>query len=252
MRELDLHTTDTGSGTPILWIHGYPLSSAVFVPQLEIPGVRHIMPDLPGFGRSSPAEELTIADYARLLQHLLTSLGVDKAIVAGLSMGGYIALALARNAPELVSGLILIDTRETPDTDEARKGRYASIEKVEQEGTRPVIEAMLPKMLTKSAPQDVVDMVQRIMSASTPEGVTSALQAMAERDSAADLLPKLGIPVLIVVGEEDTLTPPSDSERMAAAIPNAKLVKIAGAAHLSNLEQPAAFNAAVSQFLRSV
>jgi pimeloyl-ACP methyl ester carboxylesterase len=252
MDNLDLHVTDTGTGTPILWIHGYPLSSAVFAPQLAIAGARHIMPDLPGFGRSTPpTDEMSIEDYAILCKRLLDHLHVTQAVVAGFSMGGYIALALARLAPESVRALILIDTRETADSDEARKGRYETIEKVENQGTKAVVETMLPKMLSKGAPSSLVHEVRAIMDASSAEGVVAALQAMAERSDSTSLLPELRMPVLIVVGENDTITPPADAERVAKAIAGAKLVTIPNAAHLSNFERPEEFNAAVEEFLRT-
>ena len=245
-----LYTTDQGAGTEILWIHGYPLSSRVFAKQLEIAGVRHIVPDLPGFGRSAaPERDLTIDDYARELIKLLGDRKVQRAYVAGLSMGGYIALAMARLAPERMRGLILIDTRETADTPETRQGRYESVEKVQSAGVRTVVDAMLPKMLTPSAPLSLVEEARSIMTSSSAAGVTTALKAMAERPDSTALLPHLEMRTLIIVGDGDTITPPSDAARMAAAIPNAKLVTIKGAAHLSNLEKPDEFNKAVQLFV---
>ena len=228
----------------ILWIHGFPLSSRVFARQRSI-AATHLMPDLPGFGAAAPPHDvMTMEDYARgvLPQH--------DVILAGLSMGGYIALAAMRVAPERVKGLILIDTRETADNDEQRKARYDSIEKVKKEGIAPVVASMLPKMLTKNAPPELVDEVREIMESSSPEGVIAALGAMAERP-ASDLA-SLNIPTLVIVGEEDSITPPSDAERMADALPNGKLVKIANAAHLSNVEQAAEFNRAVEKWLALV
>src|SRR5688572_3955633 len=151
-----LNVTDTGSGTPILWIHGFPLASSIFERQLAIGGVRHLMPDLPGFGLS-PLEggrlvrpddggrdvrPPSMDDYARLMLDVLDLRGIDRAVIAGFSMGGYIAFALARIAPERMRGLILIDTRETADTEEARKGRYDTIAKVREQGIQPVVDAM--------------------------------------------------------------------------------------------------------------
>ncbi|HVS31484.1 MAG TPA: alpha/beta hydrolase [Thermoanaerobaculia bacterium] len=245
-----LYTTDQGSGTEILWIHGYPLSSRIFAKQLEIPGVRHIVPDLPGFGRSAtPDHDMTVDDYARALLKLLGERKVQRAYVAGLSMGGYIALALARLVPERMRGLILIDTKETADTPEARQGRYESVEKVKSAGVRPVVDAMLPKMLMPSAPLSLVEEVRAIMTSSTAAGVMTALKAMAERPDSTALLPHLDMRTLVIVGDGDTITPPADAARMAAAIPNAKLVTIESAAHLSNMEKPDEFNKAVQLFV---
>jgi pimeloyl-ACP methyl ester carboxylesterase len=247
-----LNVTDLGEGTPILWIHGYPLASSIFENQLAIRSVRHVMPDLPGFGQSRPdGGDLTIDGYARLMIELLDHRGIDGAVIAGLSMGGYIALAIARLAPARMRGLILLDTRETPDTEDARKGRYESIAKVQQEGVKPVVDAMLPKMLTPAAPRDMRERIREIMSSSTREGVITALGAMATRPDASALLPRITVPTLVIVGEQDTITTPADAARMAAAIPGARLVKVPGAAHLANYEKAAEVNRAVAGFIAS-
>ena len=241
----------------IVWIHGFPLSSAMFEKQRALfvdgKGAQHLMPDLPGFGGTPPPErgEIIIDHYARHVLSELDTRGIVKATFAGFSMGGYIALAIARIAPHRMDGLILIDTRETADTPEARQGRYDTIEKVRKEGIGSVIDSMLPKMITAGATQDLRNRVHEIMSASSPEGVMAALAVMAGRPDSTAVLPAIEVPTLIVVGAEDPITPPADAERMAAAIPNAKLVKLAGAAHMSNFEKADEFNAAVVAFLGS-
>ncbi len=246
-----LNVTDLGSGPTILWLHGFPLASSVFEKQLAIPKVRHLMPDLPGFGQSRFTGGATsMDDYARLAIDLLDRRGIDQAVVAGLSMGGYICFAMARLAPERLRGLILIDTRETADTAEARKGRYDTIAKVREQGIQPVVDSMLPKMLTPGAPQAMKDRAREIMTSSSAEGVVAALQAMAERPDSSELLPQIAVPTLVVVGEQDAITPPADAERMARMIPEARLVKIANAAHLSNFEQSEVFNEAVQKYLK--
>jgi 3-oxoadipate enol-lactonase len=245
-----LNVTDLGEGTPILWIHGFPFASGIYEQQLAIRGVRHVMPDLPGFGQSRPqGDDISIEGYARICIDLLHHRGMDRAVIAGFSMGGYVAFAIARLAPERMRGLILIDTRETADTDEARKGRYESIEKVKKEGVRPLVESMLPKMLTPRAPREMRDRVREIMSSSSPEGVIAALRAMATRPDSTPLLQKIAVPTLILVGEEDKLTPPADAERMATAISGARLGRIEGAAHLSNYEKAIEVNRAVGAFV---
>jgi 3-oxoadipate enol-lactonase len=243
-----LNVTDLGEGTPVVWVHGYPLASSVFEQQLAMRGIRHIMPDLPGFGQSrANFGDMTIDDYARVVLEVVDQRGLDRAVFAGLSMGGYICLAIARLAPQRMQALILLDTRETPDTAEARKGRYASIEKVKKQGVQPIADAMLPKMLTADAPQELKDRVREIMTSSSPEGVIAALKAMAERPDSSDV--RIAVPTLIIVGEEDTITPPSDAERMAKAIPQSRVVRIAGAAHLANVEKPDAVNRAIGAFV---
>ncbi len=248
---MNLNVIDSGSGTPVVWIHGFPLSSSVYQPQMSIAGMRHIVPDLPGFGRSPAAEsDMTMETYAQAVLHELDARGIEQAWFAGVSMGGYVCLALARIAPERMRGLILIDTRETADDAQGKKGRYDSIAKVRHGGIAPVVESMLPKMLSASASKELVAEVREIMESSSDKGVISALRAMAERPDSSALLPKLNVPVLVIVGDEDVITPPSDAQRMAAAIPNAKLVIIKAAGHLSQMEKPEEFNQAVKAFVR--
>jgi 3-oxoadipate enol-lactonase len=165
-------------------------------------------------------------------------------------MGGYILLALARLAPQRMAGVILADTRETPDTPDAKKGRYETIEKVKREGVRVVAESMLPKMLTAHAPKAMAEEVKQIMLSSSPHGVVAALTAMAERPDSSATLRRIDVPALVMAGDADAITPPSDAARMAEALPRATPVTIRGAAHLANYEQPQQFNDAVSSFLR--
>jgi pimeloyl-ACP methyl ester carboxylesterase len=169
-----------------------------------------------------------------------------EAVFAGLSMGGYICFAIARLAPERMKGLMLIDTRESADSDEQKKGRYDTIAKVQKEGIAPVVDSMLPKMVISEA---LKPQVRSIMQSSTKEGVIAALRAMAERPDSFELIFGLMTPSLVIVGEKDAITPPSDAERMAKALRNSKLVRVPNAAHLSNFEQPEVFNAAVKGFI---
>ncbi|HEY0590333.1 MAG TPA: alpha/beta fold hydrolase [Thermoanaerobaculia bacterium] len=247
---------DSGTGMAVIWIHGYPLSSAIYQPQEAIPGVRHIVPDLPGFGATPPPSgELTIPGYAEGIVRIMDEKGIRSAVVAGLSMGGYIAMALARQAMERLCGLILIDTRETPDTPDARAKRFEAIETVRAAGTAPVVDSMLPKMLTEATiREDEVKTraVRRIMESASPAGVIAALGAMARRGDASDVLPRIEVPTLVAVGRDDAITPPSDAERMRNAIPGAALVVIDRAAHLSNFERPDEFNRAAGAFLARV
>ena len=226
--------------TTILWLHGFPLTSRVFEKQRAIPHVHHLMPDLP------PLESMD--DYARFAIRQLDEHGVAKATLAGLSMGGYICFAAMRLFPERVNGLILIDTRETADTEEARQGRFQSIESVRDGGTGVVVDAMLPKMVVSPALREET---RAMMMAASPEFVVAALRAMADRPDSSTTLAAIEVPALIVVGDEDAITPPADAERMAARMRNARLVRIAGAAHLSNYEKAEEFNAAVEAWLAS-
>ena len=246
-----LNVTDLGEGTAVLWVHGFPLASSIFENQLAIRRVRHVMPDLPGFGQSRPlGGEVTLDAYARLMIELLDQRGIDHAVFAGLSMGGYICFAAARLAPKRMRGLILLDTRETADTDEQRQSRYDMIAKVQESGSvKQIVDGMLPKMLTPAAPRDTRDRVREIMGSSSPDGVVAALRAMAARPSFESLLPQIDVPTLVIAGEQDPITPPADAERMVNGIRGAKLVRVAGAAHLANYEKAAEVNRAITAFL---
>ena len=246
-----MHHIDSGDGHLIFWVHGFPLSSEVFREQLAIPGVRHVIPDLPGFAATPWRDHVTtLDDYATECVALLDELAVDRAVFAGVSMGGYICFAIARLFPDRVRALILIDTKETKDTAEGKKGRYDTIEKVRASGTAPVVEGMLPKMLTAEAAPDLRARVKDIMESASQDGVIAALGAMAEREDAD--LASIKVPTLIVVGEQDTITTPADAERMKAGIADATLLRLDGAAHLSMMEKPREFNDAVSEFVQRI
>lgn len=238
---------DEGSGFPIVWIHGFPLSSAVFTPQTRIQGYRHIRPDLRGFGATPPPDgEMTMAGYARDVVDVLDRAGVDRAVVAGLSMGGYVAMQMLRDAPARVAALLLLDTHEKPDSEEGRAGRYKSAEDVAKNGTMNVVEAMLPKMVVRE-PLRIV--VRHIMNSATPAGVIAALKAMAERADSTATLRDANVPALVIVGEHDAITPIADAERMVSLMKAAELAPIANAAHLANFEAPAQVNDLIPAFL---
>jgi pimeloyl-ACP methyl ester carboxylesterase len=221
----------------VVWIHGFPLSPRVFDRQHAIRGAAHHFFALP------PEPSVHALAGAALAQV------EGPAVFAGLSMGGYVCFEIARIAPGRVRGLILLDTRETADTAEQKKGRYDSIAKVRAEGTGPIVESMLPKMVRSAA---YAAEVRQIMESVSPDVVTSALEAMAERPDSSPLLPSLQVPVLIIVGEDDAITPPADAERMASLLPNATLVRIADAAHLANVEKAAEVNAAIEAWLQTI
>ena len=170
-------------------------------------------------------------------------------MLVGLSMGGYVAFAMLRRHRARIAGLVLADTRPQADSDEARAAREANARLVESQGIAALVEKLLPGLLSPNAPEAVREEVRRIAAANRPAGVAAALRAMAARPDSTDLLPTIGVPTLVVAGAEDSLTPPDVARAMAAAIPGAGYVEIAGAGHLSNLEQPEAFTAALRAFL---
>lgn len=251
---------EAGSGRACILLHAFPLSADQWLPQLHrVPaGWRLIAPDVRGFRGVGQAfqdvglDQATMASHAADVLQLMNHLDVDRAVVGGLSMGGYIALAVARAAPGRLDGLVLADTKAGADSEDGRAARDATIARVRAEGVDALAEAMLPKLLgetTRRDQPDLVDAVRMLIARNTPEAVVSALGAMKTRPDSAPLLPALGCPALVVCGEEDVLTPPAESDAMAAALPSATTVLIPGAGHLSNLEAPLAFNQALADFL---
>jgi pimeloyl-ACP methyl ester carboxylesterase len=238
---------DNGDGRPIVWIHGFPHASAIFQPQVAIAGVRHIRVDLQGFGASAPPSgPVAMADYSREIIAVLDHLRIEKAILAGISMGGYILMQMLRDAPQRIEGVILIDTRERPDSDQAREDRFKTIAEIEKNGIEPVVDAMLPKMIRNGARRPPF---RDIMMTSTPAGMIAAQRAMSGRPDSSSTLRALKLPALVIVGEHDPITSVDDARRMAALIKGSKRVVIENAAHASNFDQPEAFNRAVTEFL---
>jgi 3-oxoadipate enol-lactonase len=206
-------------------------------------------------GAPSPAAAVCrMEDMAAAAVELLDSRGVETAVVCGLSMGGYVALALCELFAGRVRALVLADTRAGADDDAARRRRLESALEVESRGSAALV-GSVSKLLgadTRSRRPDLVAWLRREIAAAPPAGVGAALRGMAERPDRTPLLPSLAVPALVVVGAQDELTPPPESELLRDRIPGARLVTLAGAGHLSNLEQPEAFNAALRGFLKEI
>jgi len=188
-------------------------------------------------------------DLAALLDHL----GIGRAIVAGLSMGGYIAFAFWRRHPDRVQALVLLDTRAEPDSPQARAGRDAAAARAQQIGTEAFAKEMLPRLLAPDslARPRVVERVLAMMAAQPLEGIVRTLGALRDRPDSRPILPTITVPTLVMVGQQDALTPPTDAAAMVAAIPHAGQVIVPRAGHLSPLENPRAVNVALRAFLYS-
>ena len=247
-----------GQGPAILFIHGYPLDHSIWEHQVaHLDGWTRIAPDLRGMGQSdAPDLGYSMQTYAEDLLALLTAMGVDKVVLCGLSMGGYVAFEMLRRARERVRGLILMDTRAEADTAEGKKARDAAAQQAREGGAEAIAGAMLPKMLaTAPAPgqPELRQKLQRMMAATPVAGILGALGALKERPDSHPLLPTLkGIPTLVVVGEDDQITPVAGARTMAAAIPGAQLRVVSGAGHLTPLEQPDVTTRAVADFLATL
>ena len=245
---------EAGAGWPLVLLHAFPLTAEMWRPQLEhVPADwRFIAPEL---SSAVPARgERTIDDYAADAGALLDSLKVDEAVIGGLSMGGYIAFALFRRSPELFSGMILADTRSHPDSPQGREGRVKMRELVAREGVGAIADQMLPRLLSKQTMDErpeLVRSVREIIESNSPRAVDAALDAMMTRPDSTPDLARVSCATLVIVGEEDAVTPPAAADAMHRAIGRSVLVRLTGAAHLSSLEQPDAFSRALADFLLS-
>ena len=252
---VDLAWDDVGHGIPVVLLHAFPLNRSMWARQREELASRYrvITPDFRGHGESSlPEEDSTMERLAEDVRWLLDELGLERVVLGGLSMGGYVSLAFYRRYAERVLALILADTRAGADSEEGRRGRAELAAVAEGLGSAAVAERTLPKLLGASTQQrnpQLVETVRGIICTTSPQGIVRALRGMAVRPDSNDLLAKIHCPTLILVGEEDTLTPPAESEAMAQAIPGARLGKITGAGHLANLEQPIQFDSLLFDFL---
>ncbi|MEN3339665.1 MAG: 3-oxoadipate enol-lactonase [Acidobacteriota bacterium] len=217
-----------------------------------------IAPDFRGFGPDAPLAPahpaLTLDDLAADIDALLEALGIAEAVIAGLSMGGYVAFALRRRSPERFTRLVLADTRAEADSPEGREARLKMIELVKGSGPAAVADQMIPKLLGTTTLQtrpEVAATVRRMIESASVGAIAAAVQAMLTRpDSSADL-ERISWPALVVVGEEDSITPVADAESMGRRLPRSRVVVLPAAGHLSNLETPDAFSKALEDFLLS-
>jgi pimeloyl-ACP methyl ester carboxylesterase len=223
--------------------------------QLELSGGgwRVLAPQLRGFDAAAGDPEATsVDDYAGDIIDLLDGLHVHEAVIAGLSMGGYIAFALFRHAARYFRGLVLADTRSEADTPAGAQARNEMLALVRAKGAPAVADEMLPKLLgetTRRERPDIVARTRALILANPAAAIGGAIQALRDRPDSTPLLETIRCPTLIIVGDEDTLTPPQFAEGLQHAIPGAELALIPRAGHLSNIEHPQEFNRALARFL---
>jgi pimeloyl-ACP methyl ester carboxylesterase len=247
---------EAGSGIPIVLLHGFPHDRTLWEAQLAAPpaGARLITPDLPGFGESESAAVPSLDHWADWLATTLDALAIERAVIGGLSMGGYLAFAFWRRHPQRVQGLVLADTRAGADSLEGQEKRVAMQAQAVKEGPAAIAEAMLPGMVGKTTRAErprAVEFLDAMMRRASVAAIHDALEAMRTRADSTPTLATIAVPTLVICGEEDALTPVKESEAMHATIPDAQLAVIPGAGHASCVEHPAAFNAVLSGWIQA-
>jgi pimeloyl-ACP methyl ester carboxylesterase len=254
---IELAYDETGRGTALLLVHGWPHDRTLWAGQSSglATQARVLAPDLRGFGGSTVAGPWSIDRYADDLAAFLDALDVARAVVCGLSMGGYVALAMLRRHPARVRALILADTRATADTAEGREKRARLIEFAERNGVTALADQQLRSQVgstTFETRPELCESLRRMMASAPLEGVVGAQRAMSSRADSTPYLPAIALPTLVVGGVEDGITPPDELRALAAGIPDSRLELITSAGHVAPFERPAAFNHLVSEFLRTL
>ena len=248
---------DHGRGTPLVMLHGFPLDRTLWTHQRIALGrrARCIVPDFRGFGESAYAGPTSVEQYADDVAALLDWIEVDHAVVCGLSMGGYVAMAMWRRHPERIRGLVLCDTRATADSDDAKAARNALIALATADGVAAIVPKQLSGILGKSTRErspEIVGAMQSMMERQSVAGVVGALEAMRDRPDAQSTLSSITVPTLIVVGDEDVVTPLRDAEAMLALLPpeaRGHLERIPEAGHATCFERPSAVTHVLADFL---
>lgn len=256
---MQLYARDVGEGTPLVLLHAFPLSSAMWLGQREqlAQRFRVITPDLRGFGGSVlGTEEPSIDTMADDVVALLRSKGIGRAVIGGLSMGGYVAMAICRRHPDRVRGLILADTKASADSDTARQNRQRVADRITAEGKVDVLaEELLPNLVGPTTFRQralVYGRVRGLLQATPPAAAAWAQLAMAARPDSIETLRGVKVPALVIVGSEDTLATEEDARAMVEALPNGVLQVIPRAGHLCAIEQPDLFNQTVTEFVTAV
>jgi pimeloyl-ACP methyl ester carboxylesterase len=251
---------DHGIGLPILFLPAFPLNRSMWQGELMTllseERYRLVALDWRGFGDSEITDPVSTMElFADDIAGLMDSLGIQQAVLCGLSMGGYAAFAFLRKYPQRISALILADTRPGADTSEARANRENVARIAEAQGTGAIANLQVPRVLsdyTRQHHPEVEMRVRQMIESATTQGIAAASRGMGQRADSTDLLAGISCSTLVIVGEQDALTPPDVAQDYAAQITRAQLAIITNAGHLSNLEQPEAFLQAVRGFLSSI
>jgi 3-oxoadipate enol-lactonase len=256
--KINYNTYGPATKTPVVFIHGFPFSQAMWTPQIQAlqGNYRLITFDNRGHGKSDAGDgQYPLEFFVDDLIGLLDALKIEQAILCGLSMGGYIALRAVERNPERVNALILCDTRSEADSNEAKIKRAANIRTVKEKGVPVFAEGFLKAVFAAKSFEtktQAVAFIRQVIESNPPLGICGTLLAMASRTDTTVSLPKINVPTLILVGDQDPVTPPAASQAMQKAIPGSELHVIPQAAHLSNLENTEVFNSHLLAFLKRI
>lgn len=256
---MNFYFEEHGTGKPVILLHAFPLDRTMWRDQaaaLAESDCRVILPDLQGFGTNKVhAETSTMEAYAREIASLLDYLKIEKACIGGLSMGGYTAFNLYRLFPEKFLALLLFDTSAAADTAEKRLTRFELIDKIEREGISALVSEMLPNLVsdrTKKENPELIERLEKKFYEVAPQAAIAALRGLAERLDHTEMLARISVPTLLIYGAEDKVTNLETAALLDSKIPDSKLFTIPKAGHYSNLENPAAFNEILVQFIRQL
>lgn len=259
MTVVDLHVREAGSGLPVVLLHAFPLSSAMWLEQRNDLGdaFRIITPDLRGFGGSQLGyDEPSLDHMADDVAALLDTLSLDRVVLGGLSMGGYVAMAFLRRHGDRVAGLLLADTKASADAEAASANRHRIADALDEAGTTQVLlDDVLPALMGETTVVErpmIQGRVRALVEDAPPAAAAWAQRAMAARPDSFDALRAVTVPALVVVGDQDALSSVADAQAMVDALPDARLVVVPRSGHLTAVEAPDAFNVAAREFLTSL
>lgn len=257
--EIEMTYDDTGNGPAVVLLHGYPFDRSMWREQIDFlsaHGNRVVAPDLHGFGETKSASEITtMEDMASDVAALMDRLEIDRAVICGLSMGGYVAFEFDHLLPARVRALVLAGTRAPADNEQEKQARLQQVEQMLSAGMDGIAETTLPKLLaprTLAEKPKVVGRVREMILRADPQGAAAAQRGMAERRNYSDDLAGIDVPTLVIVGRDDPIRPVADAEFMHERIRNSRLEIIEDAAHMTNMEQAAVFNRALINFLKLI
>ncbi|MGB3634062.1 MAG: alpha/beta hydrolase [Rubrobacteraceae bacterium] len=257
-RSVPITFSDYGEGEPVVLLHAFPLNGKMWEPQVKALSESHrvITLDYPGFGGSPyPPAQPDMRFYAEKVLELLDKLELERVVLGGLSMGGYVTFACLGLFPKRISGLLLANTRPEPDSEEVRKSRKDMACRVAEEGVGVLIGLQMERLLSKNTLQNqpmIVEQVKSMILESAPDGVVGALGAMRDRPDSTSFLSDIEVPTLVIGGAEDGISSPEVMGAMAEKIPNSEHHTISGVSHLSNLEAPDEFSNLLKAFLKKL